>query len=88
MQMKKSEKFLVVYVREIKEQPGKYNVFFHDDSDIDPYRNEKPLGEDEAIKFAEELIKKEACVGSEIIIETRDGKARLRWENDRENYGK
>ena len=86
MQMKKSEKFLVVYVREIKEQPGKYNVFFHDDSDIDKYRNEEPLGKNKAIKRAKELVKEESCVGAEIIIETKNGEAQLYWNKGRKNY--
>ena len=80
--MKKSEKFLIVYVSEIEEHDGKFNVFFHDDSDIDPYRAEA-LDESAAIKFAEELVEKEGCVGGEIIIETNDGKARLLWDSDR-----
>ena len=48
----------------------------------DPYRAEG-LDESAAIKFAEELVEKEGCVGGEIIIETNDGKARLLWDSDR-----
>ncbi|MBQ9280654.1 MAG: hypothetical protein IJ207_00445 [Treponema sp.] len=79
---KENAKFLVVYVSEIEDKPGKYNVYFHDDCDIDPYRAEA-LPEKEAIAFAEKLLEEQGHVGGEIIIETNDGKARLLWDSDR-----
>lgn len=84
--MKKSEKFLIVYVREEKDNPEKFNVFFSEDTDLDSYRNKIPLSKHKAIEFAEMLLREEANGVGEIILEYRNQRAELLFKKNRNNY--